>query len=113
MKTQIKSNAFECVKVVASHSFRNPFLLFTTLFSAVLDRFWKWYSLQGKIRYESLFAKRDYVRCYTVYQIWSEDFGVVEGVTKIEVVKKPMGQRNSQKCITYVKVSGMHSRRKL
>jgi hypothetical protein len=64
------------------------------------------------MRYESLFAKRDYVRCYTVYQIWSEDFGVVECVTKVEVVKKLMGQRNSQMCITCVKASGMHSGRK-
>ncbi len=29
MKTQIKSNAFKWLKVVASHSFRNHFLLFT------------------------------------------------------------------------------------
>jgi hypothetical protein len=39
MKTQIKSNAFKCLKVNASHSFMNHFLLFTTLLGAVLDRF--------------------------------------------------------------------------
>ncbi len=48
MKTQIKSNAFKCVKVAASHSFSNPFLLFTTLFSAVLDKFGNGILYKGK-----------------------------------------------------------------
>jgi hypothetical protein len=52
MKTQIKSNVFECLKFVVSHSFRNHSLLFTTLLGAVLDRFVNiiWYKEKFIIR---------------------------------------------------------------
>jgi hypothetical protein len=39
MKTQIKSNVFKCLILVASHSFRNHFRSFTTPLGAVLDKF--------------------------------------------------------------------------
>jgi hypothetical protein len=38
MEKLIKSNALKWLKVVASNSFRNHFLLFTVLLDAVLDR---------------------------------------------------------------------------
>jgi hypothetical protein len=52
MKTQIKSNVFKRLKFVVSHSFRNHFLLFTTLLGAVLDSF------VNTIRYKEKFIIR-------------------------------------------------------
>ncbi len=89
-------------------------------FSFVQDVCWcsprqifKCYSAQGKIYYQSLFAKREYLRCYAVYQILSEIFGVVGYVTKVEVVKQRMGRWNSHRCITLAKVSRMHPEKRI
>jgi hypothetical protein len=53
-------------------------------------------SVEGKIDHQSLSVKRDYVHCYAVYQMFSETFGVVEFVTKVEIVKKLTIRTNSQ-----------------
>jgi hypothetical protein len=62
-------------------------------------------SAEEKIHHQSLFAKRDYVHCYAVYQIFSEIIGVVEFVAKVEIVKKLTIRSNSQRCIAFVKAS--------
>ncbi len=69
-------------------------------------------SVEEKIDDQSLFIKRGYVRCYAVYQIFVEAFGVVEFVTKVEIVKKLTSRSNSQRCIAFVKASRIHSGRK-
>jgi hypothetical protein len=56
-------------------------------------------SAQGKFHHQSLFVKREYVHYYAVYQLFSETFGVVEFVTKVEIVKKLTSRRTYQKCI--------------
>jgi hypothetical protein len=65
-------------------------------------------SAQGKIHHQSLFVKRNYVHCYAVYQIFSEAFGVVEFLTKVEIVKKLTSRSNSQRCVAFVKASHIH-----
>jgi hypothetical protein len=52
------------------------------------------------------------VHCYAVYQLFSETFGVVKFVAKVEIVKKLTSRSNSQRCIALVKGSLVHSERK-
>jgi hypothetical protein len=69
-------------------------------------------SVERKIDDQSLFIKRGYVRCYAVYQIFVETFGVVEFVAKVEIVKKLTSRSDSQRCIALVKVFRIRSGKK-
>lgn len=56
------------------------------------------------MHHQSLYAKIDYILCLAECQILPETFWVMECVVKVEIIQKLVDTKDSQTCITFMKV---------